>query len=566
MTEEQEEEIQALKAIYDADFADIKRQPPCFMIKLSNMDVELRSPVWLRFTLPPDYPAVPPSIEVPMHSQVLSPEQCTKLLNHLSEQAGDLVGMAMVFTLVEVAQTWIGEHIQPGMDESVESAVDADTEEEEGELPSIVDRPVEDTKATGGRWQFVVGLVGKPSAGKSTFFNAAVGKDLAKTGAFPFTTIEPNVKQALYAVFCPCQRMEKQCDSAFGHSADGKRLMPLILKDVAGLVPGAYEGKGRGNRFLNDLLDADVLIHVVDASGCTDEKGEVTEKYDPSQDISWVERELQQWIYQNVMEKWDAIRRRPQKLVDMFTGYHATRSTIVQALTSAGVGETELNNLPQWGEEVLRRIVAQFVRVRFPILLALNKADLPTAAEHIEKISQLGHPCTAVSALSERFLQSCEEKGELVQKAETEDVTPVTQCNEETRQRLASIQDSVIKRFGGTNVQGALSAAVELKQPVYAYPVSNLSTLKSLSSGGSSHQHGREPRMLHDCVPLKPGTTVVQFFELLCHYPFRLLSGDFVRAEMLDELGNERHMKKEEILPKPYCIIKYMSTKRGAAV
>ena len=56
-------------------------------------------------------------------------------------------------------------------------------------------------------------LQGKPSAGKSTFFNAAVGQDLAKTGAFPFTTIEPNVKQTVYAIPCPCQKWDKQCDS-----------------------------------------------------------------------------------------------------------------------------------------------------------------------------------------------------------------------------------------------------------------------------------------------------------------------------------------------------------------
>jgi ribosome-binding ATPase YchF (GTP1/OBG family) len=55
------------------------------------------------------------------------------------------------------------------------------------------------------------------------------------------------------------------------------------LKDVAGLVPGAWEGKGKGNRFLNDLLDADVLIHIIDISGTTNEKGEEVEDYDPIQ-------------------------------------------------------------------------------------------------------------------------------------------------------------------------------------------------------------------------------------------------------------------------------------------
>lgn len=50
----------------------------------------------------------------------------------------------------------------------------------------------------------------------------------------------------------------------------------MLVKDVAGLVPGACDGRGKGNKFLNDLLDADVLIHVIDVSGETDENGKLT--------------------------------------------------------------------------------------------------------------------------------------------------------------------------------------------------------------------------------------------------------------------------------------------------
>ena len=67
----------------------------------------------------------------------------------------------------------------------------------------------------------------------------------------------------------------------------------MRIKDVAGLVPGACEGRGRGNRFLHDLLDADVLIHIVDASGCTNENGEETTGYDPAKDVEWLHNEIQ---------------------------------------------------------------------------------------------------------------------------------------------------------------------------------------------------------------------------------------------------------------------------------
>ena len=51
--------------------------------------------------------------------------------------------------------------------------------------------------------------------------------------------------------------------------------MPIELLDVAGLVPGAHEGKGLGNKFLDDLRHADALIHVVDVSGTTDAEGKL---------------------------------------------------------------------------------------------------------------------------------------------------------------------------------------------------------------------------------------------------------------------------------------------------
>lgn len=54
---------------------------------------------------------------------------------------------------------------------------------------------------------------------------------------------------------------------------EGRRSVPIELLDVAGLVPGAHQGRGLGNKFLDDLRHADALIHVVDVSGTTDAEG-----------------------------------------------------------------------------------------------------------------------------------------------------------------------------------------------------------------------------------------------------------------------------------------------------
>ena len=117
--------------------------------------------------------------------------------------------------------------------------------------------------ARGGSWKFVIGLVGKPSAGKSTFFNAATcfarQRDKEGYGAsmapHPFTTIDPNIGYCFVPApygSCPEDREGVQRNMLFGntHGRDsrGRRLLPVVLKDVAGLVPGAYEGRGKGNK------------------------------------------------------------------------------------------------------------------------------------------------------------------------------------------------------------------------------------------------------------------------------------------------------------------------------
>ena len=69
-------------------------------------------------------------------------------------------------------------------------------------------------------------------------------------------------------------------------------------------MPGAYQGRGKGNSFLNDLTDADALVHVVDASGRSDREGvdlgSADRNGDPLDEIGWVRREIHLWIFCNV--------------------------------------------------------------------------------------------------------------------------------------------------------------------------------------------------------------------------------------------------------------------------
>src|SRR6056297_2271662 len=146
-----------------------------------------------------------------------------------------------------------------------------------------------------------IGLVGKPSVGKSTFFNAATMNDVPE-GAYPFTTIDPAIGEAYVRVPCAAPEFDESCTPSVGFCDAGTRFVPVKLVDVAGLIPGAHEGKGLGNQFLTDLNEADVLVHVVDFSGETDIEGEPTEGHDPREDIDFLEDELDQW-YLDILEK-----------------------------------------------------------------------------------------------------------------------------------------------------------------------------------------------------------------------------------------------------------------------
>lgn len=176
----------------------------------------------------------------------------------------------------------------------------------------------------------------------------------------PFTTIDPNIGFCLVPApqgTCPEENLDESeatklnIGSSHGRDSHGRRLLPVLLKDVAGLVPGAYQGRGRGNKFLNDLTDADVLVHVVDASGKADAEGNVighddgeNEEANPRQgdlmpssqplnDLAWIRNELIEWVFTNLMFKWDSVLRKGRsKLWGMFSGYGQAQAVLTDIL------------------------------------------------------------------------------------------------------------------------------------------------------------------------------------------------------------------------------------------
>jgi len=128
-----------------------------------------------------------------------------------------------------------------------------------------------------------VGIVGMPNAGKSSLFNALTRAG-AEAANYPFTTIEPNVAIVPVAD----ERLEQVAELL---KASNVVHDTIAFHDIAGLVRGASEGEGLGNKFLANIRETDALVHVVRAHG--DENVIHPEgRVDPRADIDTIETEL----------------------------------------------------------------------------------------------------------------------------------------------------------------------------------------------------------------------------------------------------------------------------------
>ncbi|KAK2741824.1 hypothetical protein FQN55_008111 [Onygenales sp. PD_40] len=364
----------------------------------------------------------------------------------------------------------------------------------------------------------LIGLVGKPSSGKSTTLNSLTDAT-SKVG--DFTTIDPQRAIGYLQIDCACSRynVSDRCKPNYGSCHEGRRSVPIELLDVAGLVPGAHEGKGLGNKFLDDLRHADALIHVVDVSGTTDAEGKATRGYDPSQDIVWLKSEIVRWIQGNLMEKWGSIKRRHtavkatavETLQNQFSGYGSTSKIVARCLDRLDLKEP----LQEWSDETIERVVVAFIDEKFPTVLALNKIDHPDADKNISKIAKMQDPQSIVlcSAISEIFLRRLVKQGyikyiegsefidtreDLIEMGDPEG-GGLKEMDEKLKTRVENLKDLVLYRFGSTGVVQVLSRAAELLGLVPVFPVRNISTYTS-ASGGTA--------VFRDCVLVNKNSTV----------------------------------------------------------
>ena len=236
-----------------------------------------------------------------------------------------------------------------------------------------------------------VGLVGKPNAGKSTFFTAVTSAS-AQIGDYPFTTIEKNVGIAYVRKPCPSKELNVEPNPNNSLSINGIRYIPIEVIDVAGLVPGAHKGKGMGNKFLDDLRQADVLIQVVDSSGNTDLEGNATEGANPIEEINFLKNEICEWIGEITMRTWSRSARvveSGEKIEDFLSkrlaGLKFSREHVITALRKASISKP----IMKWGAEEGIIIAELLQSIAKPIVIAANKADI-SSEENLKNLFKKG--------------------------------------------------------------------------------------------------------------------------------------------------------------------------------
>ena len=323
-----------------------------------------------------------------------------------------------------------------------------------------------------------VGVVGKPNVGKSTFFAAATLVDV-QIANYPFTTIDANIGVSYATAAHPCKETGCVPNPQNYEYRNGVSLIPIKMIDVAGLVPGAHEGRGLGNKFLDDLRMASALIHIIDVTGKTDVEGQPTEYHDPVEDIEFLEKEIDYWVHSILKKNWDKFSKRiklqglklSKAIAEQLTGIGVREEDVLQALHKVGLSDDPT----KWSDNDLFNFVRELRKINKPLIIAANKADA-ASDEDIERIikegKKRGYIVVPTSAAAELTLRKAAKAGYIDYIPGTKDFNVIKPLNEKQKHGLDLIREKVLNRFGSTGVQEVINRTVfDILQLVPVYPV-----------------------------------------------------------------------------------------------
>ncbi len=322
-----------------------------------------------------------------------------------------------------------------------------------------------------------IAVTGKPNVGKSSFFNSATSSQV-EVASYPFTTIDANKAVAHVVTNCPCQELEVTCSPKNSKCVEGIRMIPVELLDVAGLVPGAHEGRGLGNKFLDDLIQAKAFIHIIDASGSTDEEGRPCEPgtHDPLEDVQFLEHEITMWLFGILKKNWNRLIRKvlsekldlAKVLADQLSGTGIMLEDIMEAkkIVTKDYDKWEDSDIIEFLDELLRRAK--------PMLIVANKADIPAAAENIERLKEKYENVIPASAEAELALIRASKAGliKYFPGASYFEMVKPEELSKNQKKALEYIKKNVLDKYGSTGVQEALNKVVfDILDMIVVYPV-----------------------------------------------------------------------------------------------
>lgn len=384
----------------------------------------------------------------------------------------------------------------------------------------------------------IIGVVGKANVGKSTFFKALTLAEVLIAN-YPFATIDPNKGFGHVRVSCAEKHFKVKCNPRFGHCLEGNRFIPIQLIDVAGLVPGAHLGKGRGLQFLDDLRQAHALIHIVDIAGSTNEKGEPAEPgtYDPAFDIKFLEVELDMWYLSILRKGWSKLARQMQQeksqiakvITKQLSGLNVTEEMTKSLLKKL---ELNLEKPVEWTEEQLLKLAQEFRKLTKPMIIAANKIDLPGGIDNFERICKefpdyIIIPCSSESELA---LKEAAKK-KMIKYIPGNDSFEITgKLNEKQENALKFIKEKILDKLGNTGVQQAIDDAVfKLLKHIAVFPVAE------------SKLSDKKGNILPDCLLVPKGSTALDFAYRV-HTDF---GDNFVKAT---DMKTKRTIGRDHIL------------------
>ena len=329
----------------------------------------------------------------------------------------------------------------------------------------------------------LIGLIGKANVGKSTFFSASTD-NIVNIANYPFTTVKPNLGVCHVRINCVCTEFGVKDNPVHSICIDGIRFIPVQIIDVAGLVPGAHEGKGLGNKFLDDARQADVLIHVIDISGSTDSEGRplTPGSGDPIGDIQFVEEEFDLWVV--------SIIKRDMDNRDLDSSGQSIVQVLKKRLSGLGVTEAALEKVvsklnlqnkkfKSWTEQEILDVCHNIRRDVKPVIIAANKADISTSQINLPRLTEKYANVVPCASELEMLLRKAVKNGFIhyLPGDSSFEIKENTPLSDKQKQAL-EIVSTFIKEHGSTGVQEVINlACFNLLEKIVVYPVEDDSKL-----------------------------------------------------------------------------------------